>query len=177
MYLDIVILVVLVLAILDGLKNGLFVEFLSVFGLIINFVAAKYFTPILMEFLKFKVNETNYFIIYIIIFWAVYIVMGIFLHFLRNIMDSQNKGFILRILGGLIGSIKGAILAVVVIFIFNFVSDLIPDVKKYGEKSKAAETMLKVSPLIEKYIPKVFKDKLNEIKNENLIDKYMNKIF
>ena len=109
MYLDIVILVVLVLAILDGLKNGLFVEFLSVFGLIINFVAAKYFTPILMEFLKFKVNETNYFIIYIIIFWAVYIVMGIFLHFLRNIMDSQNKGFILRILGGLIGSIKGAI--------------------------------------------------------------------
>ena len=106
MYLDIVILVVLVLAILDGLKNGLFVEFLSVFGLIINFVAAKYFTPILMEFLKFKVNETNYFIIYIIIFWAVYIVMGIFLHFLRNIMDSQNKGFILRILGGLIGSIK-----------------------------------------------------------------------
>ncbi|WP_294657602.1 CvpA family protein [uncultured Fusobacterium sp.] len=54
MYLDIVILVVLVLAILDGLKNGLFVEFLSVFGLIINFVAAKYFTPILMEFLNLK---------------------------------------------------------------------------------------------------------------------------
>ena len=177
MYLDIVILVVLVLAILDGLKNGLFVEFLSVFGLIINFVAAKYFTPILMGFLKFKTNETNYFLVYIVIFWAIYIVMGIFIHFLRNIMEGQSKGFILRILGGVIGAIKGAVLALVIMFIFNFTSDLIPEIKKYGNDSRAAETLLKTAPLIEKYIPKVFKDKLNDIKNEKLIDKYMNKIF
>lgn len=37
--------------------------------------------------------------------------------------------------------------------------------------------MLKVAPLIEEYIPKVFKEKLDAVKNEKLIDKYMNKIF
>ena len=55
MYLDIIILVVLILAILDGLKNGLFVEFLSVFGLVINFIAARYFTPILIQFLNLMI--------------------------------------------------------------------------------------------------------------------------
>lgn len=177
MYLDIVILVVLVLAILDGLKNGLFVEFLSVFGLTINFIVAKYLTPILIEFLKLKSTETNYFLTYIVIFWAVYIVIGIFLHFIRNIMDSLTKGFILRILGGIIGAAKGAVLALVIIFIFNFSTDMFPKLSKYGENSKAVETFLKTSPLIENYIPKVFKDKLDEIKNEKLIDRYMNKIF
>lgn len=177
MYLDIVILVVLVLAILDGLKNGLFVEFLSVFGLVINFIAAKYFTPILIEFLNLKSSETNYFIVYIVMFWAVYIVIGIILHFLKNIMEGLTKGFVLRILGGVIGAAKGAVLALVVIFIFNFMSDLIPEIKKYGDKSRAAETLLKTAPLIEEYIPKVFKDKLDEVRNEKLIDRYMNKIF
>ena len=169
MYLDIIILVVLILAILDGLKNGLFVEFLSVFGLVINFIAARYFTPILIQFLNLKSNDTNYFIVYIVI--------GLILHFLKNIMEGLTKGFVLRILGGIIGAAKGAVLALVVIFIFNFTSDLLPEIKKYGNNSRAAETMLKVAPLIEEYIPKVFKEKLDAVKNEKLIDKYMNKIF
>lgn len=177
MYLDIVILIILVLAILDGLKSGLFVEFLSVFGLVINFIAAKHLTPMLMEFLKLKSTETSYFLTYIIMFWVVYIVIGIVLHFIKNIMEGLTKGFIIRILGGAIGAIKGTVLALVIIFIFNFSADLFPNLKKYGENSKAAETFLKTVPLIESYIPKVFKDKLDEIKNEKLIDRYMNKIF
>lgn len=177
MYLDIIILIVVILAILDGLKNGLFVEFLSVFGLAINFIAAKYFTPILMEFLNLKSNDTNYFITYIILFWAVYIVIGLIVHFIRNIMESVTKGFVIRILGGIIGAMKGAILALVIIFIFNFSADLFPNIKKYGEESRAAETFLKAAPLIEDYVPKAFKDKLDEIKNEKLIDRYINKIF
>ena len=124
MYLDIIILVVLILAILDGLKNGLFVEFLSVFGLVINFIAARYFTPILIQFLNLKSNDTNYFIVYIVMFWAVYIVIGLILHFLKNIMEGLTKGFVLRILGGIIGAAKGAVLALVVIFIFNFTSEV-----------------------------------------------------
>lgn len=177
MYLDIVILVVLIFAILDGLKNGLFVEFLSVFGLLINFMAAKHFTPILIEFLNLKTTETNYFVTYIVMFWAVYIGIGIILHFIRNIMDSLTKGFILRFLGGVIGAVKGAILALIVIFIFNFAGDMFPNIRKYGENSRAAETFLKTAPFIEKYIPKVFKDKLDEIKNDKLIDRYMKKVF
>ncbi|STO31600.1 Colicin V production protein [Fusobacterium necrogenes] len=177
MYLDIIILVVLILAILDGLKNGFFVEFLSVFGLVINFIAARYFTPILIKFLNLKSNDINYFIVYIVIFWAVYIVIGLLLHFLKNIMETLTKGFILRILGGLIGVAKGAVLALVVVFIFNFTSDLFPEIKKYGNNSRAVETLLKVAPLIEEYIPKVFKERIEAVKNEKLIDKYINKIF
>ncbi len=92
-------------------------------------------------------------------------------------MESVTKGFILRILGGIIGAMKGAILALVIIFIFNFSADLYPSIKKYGENSRAAETFLRVVPVIENYIPKTFKDKLDDVKNEKLIDKYINKIF
>ncbi|WP_291259396.1 CvpA family protein [Fusobacterium sp.] len=176
MYLDIVILVVLVLAILDGLKNGLFVEFLSAFGLIINFVLAKYLTPILIDFLKLPANEKNYFLIYIVMFWAVYIVVGIFIHILRKIMEGISRGFIIRILGGIIGGIKGIILGFVIIFIFNFSIEFLPEIKIYGKNSKSVEVFLKMSPLIENHIPKVFKKKLDNLKNDKLIDRYINKI-
>lgn len=177
MYLDIVILIVVILTILDGLKNGLFVEFLSIFGLVINFVLAKYLTPILIEFLKLKSNDSNYFLIYIVMFWAVYIVVGILIHFIRKIMEGVTKGFILRVLGGVLGAVKGILLALVIIFIFNFAVNLIPDIKKYGNNSKSVEIFIKTAPVIESYIPKVFKKKLEEIRNEKLIDRYINKIF
>lgn len=176
MYLDIVILVVVVLSILDGLKDGLFVEFLSVFGLVINFLAAKKLTPIIMEFLKLH-TQNNYFVTYIVIFWAVYIIIGILLHFIRNIMDSQSKGFILRFLGGIIGLIKGFILGMLIVFIFNFSTDIFPDIAKYGKDSRSGEIFLKTIPIVEKHIPKIFKEKIDKIKNEKIVDRYINKLF
>lgn len=177
MYLDIVILIVLVLSILDGLRNGLFVEFLSVFGLAINFIVAKYLTPKVIEFLHLSSGNNNYFIIYIIIFWAIYIIVGIFLHCFRGIIEKQSKGLLTRFLGAILGGIKGFIIAMIIIFIFDFSVDKFSGLEKYGKDSRATEIFLKVVPNIEEYMPKAFKDKLNAIQDDKLVDRYINKLF
>ena len=177
MYLDIVVLVVLILSILDGLRNGLFVEFLSVFGLIINFLIAKYLTPYVINFLNLKGGTDNYFIIYIIIFWAVYIVVGIFLYYFRNIMLHQSKGLVIRALGAILGAMKGLIIAMIIIFIFDFAVDKFNGLEKYSTGSRSTDIFLKVVPKVEEYMPKEFKDKLNSIKNGKLVDRYINKLF
>ena len=41
MYLDIAIGVVILFSLLYGFKNGLFVEFIAIFGVVINFIIAK----------------------------------------------------------------------------------------------------------------------------------------
>lgn len=177
MYLDIIILIVLFLSILDGLKNGLFVEFLSVFGLAINFIIAKYLTPKVIEFLHLSTNNNSYFITYIIIFWAIYIIVGIFLHCFRNIIEKQNKGLLTRFLGAILGGIKGFVIAIIIIFIFDFSVDKFSGLEKYGKGSHATEIFLKIGSSIEEYIPKAFKDKLNAIKDDKLVDRYINKLF
>lgn len=176
MYLDIVVLIVLVLSILDGLKNGLFVEFLSVFGLIINFLLAKLLTPKVMLFLNLNNGNNSYFIIYIIIFWAIYIIIGLFLHYFRGIMESQSKGLLIKFLGGVLGCIKGTILAMIIIFCFDFAVDYFKDLEKYRTGSRSTEIFLKISPKIEEHMPQTFKDKLNAIKNEKILDRLLNKL-
>ncbi|WP_410207932.1 CvpA family protein [Fusobacterium sp.] len=175
MYLDIVVLIVLVLSILDGLKNGLFVEFLSVFGLVINFLLAKYLTPKVIVFLNQQSGSNNYFVVYIIIFWAVYIVVGLLLHWCRSIMDSQSKGLLVKFLGAVLGSVKGFILAMIIIFCFDFAVDNFKGLEKYRTGSRSTEIFLKVAPVVEEHMPKIFKDKLNSIKNEKILDRFLSK--
>ena len=135
MYLDIVILVVLVLAILDGLKNGLFVEFLSVFGLIINFVAAKYFTPILMEFLKFKVNETNYFIIYPLYSMFLMMPMDTIINAYHNIYPFVTDLWTALLVCNLPFTFLKCMVSVVITFIcYKYLSPIIKGEKKQTAK-------------------------------------------
>ena len=45
MYLDIIVCVILLLAILTGATNGMYVEFISMFGLFLNIMLTKSYTP------------------------------------------------------------------------------------------------------------------------------------
>lgn len=177
MYLDIVLAIVLILSLLDGLKNGVFIEFLSLFGIVINFVLAKYLTPKIIDFLNLAKGDNSYVVIYVLIFWAVYIAVGILLHFFRNIVENQQKGFLTRILGAVLGGIKGFVVCMIIIFIFDFSVDKFSSLAKYGEDSKGTKIFLKVTPTIEEYLPKAFKDKINSIKDDRLIDRYLGKLF
>lgn len=176
MYLDIFILIIMIMAILSGLKNGLFIEFLSIFGLIINFMLAKLLTPEVIKFLNLAKGNNSYILIYIVIFWIIYVVIGMLIYFFINIMEGQKKGVFIRLLGGVLGSIKGFVLAIVCIFIFNFAVERFPSIEKYQKDSYSTKIFLKTIPVIQEYTPKAVKEQLNSLKNGKLVEKYLNKL-
>lgn len=52
MYLDIVVLIIILIGIIAGLKNGIFIEVISIFGFILNLIIAKTYTPVVLNFFK-----------------------------------------------------------------------------------------------------------------------------
>lgn len=177
MYLDIVVGIVLAFSLLYGLKNGLFVEFLAIFGLVINFVIAKKYTPAVIDILGLSKDKDRYFIVYVITFWAVYILLGILVSLIRNVLKNQSKGIIIRVLGGVLGAVKGLLLAVIILLIYNYSADTFKGLKKYSSGSWFNKVFLEKAPELEQYIPEVFQDKLKELKDGELVDRYINKLF
>lgn len=177
MYLDIVVGVILVFSLLCGLKNGLFVEFLAIFGLVVNFVIAKRYTPTVIDILGLSKDKDRYFIVYVITFWAVYILLGIMVSLVRNVLRNQSKGIIIRSLGGALGAAKGLLLTVIILLIYNYAADTFNGLKKYSSGSWFNKVFLEKAPEMEKYIPEVFQAKLKELKDGELVDRYINKLF
>lgn len=177
MYLDMAIGIVVIFSLLYGLKNGLFVEFLAIFGLVINFIIAKRYTPTVIDFLNLSKDRDRYFIVYVITFWAVYIILGIIVSMIRNVLDNQGKGIILRLLGAILGGIKGIFLSLIILLIFNYSADIFKGLKKYSAGSYINKIFLEKAPELEEYIPDVFQSKLKELKNGELVNKYIDKIF
>ena len=52
MYLDILILIIFIFGILTGIRNGIFIEIISVFGFAINLLITKIYKPVVLRFLK-----------------------------------------------------------------------------------------------------------------------------
>ncbi|MDO4588798.1 MAG: CvpA family protein [Fusobacterium sp.] len=177
MYLDMAIGIVVLFSLLYGLKNGLFVEFLAIFGLVINFIIAKRYTPTVIDFLNLSKDRDRYFIVYVVTFWAVYIILGIIVSMIRNVLDNQGKGIILRVLGAILGGIKGIFLSLIILLIFNYSADIFKGLKKYSAGSYINKIFLEKAPELEEYIPDAFQAKLKELKNGELVDRYIDKIF
>ncbi|MCQ8212422.1 CvpA family protein [Cetobacterium somerae] len=177
MYLDILIAVILIFAIVEGLKDGFLLQFFSIFGIFIDFIIAQKFTPIVMEKLAINTNESNFLLTYIGVFIASYFVIAILMFFIGIILKNQNKGFLSRGLGGVFGFVKGLVISLIILFIFNYTSQKYTALKKYGVDSKTNEFFLNKSHYIEEYLPKELKSELNYIKGKELVEKYFNKMF
>ena len=177
MYLDIAIGVVILFSLLYGFKNGLFVEFIAIFGVVINFIIAKKYTPAVIDFLNLSKDKDRYFVVYVVTFWAVYIILGIIISLIRGSLNNQGKGIITRFLGGVLGAIKGLFLALIILLIFNYSADIFKSLRKYSSGSYVNKLFLEKAPELEEYIPDVFQAKLKELKNGELVDKYIDKLF
>ena len=79
MYLDIIVCVILLLAILTGASNGMYVEFISIFGLFLNIMLTKTYTPTVISFFKIKYINNNYALTYIVVFISLYLFIKIVL--------------------------------------------------------------------------------------------------
>ncbi|MBC2850671.1 CvpA family protein [Cetobacterium sp. 8H] len=177
MYLDIVVIVILIFAILDGLKEGFLIQFFSIFGIFVDFIIAKKFTPVVIEKLSLNSDKNNYLLTYIGVFIASYLVISVLMFFIGMILKSQSKGFLSRGLGGIFGLVKGLVITIIVLFIFNYSSQKYSTLKKYGTDSKANTFFLEKSIYLEDYLPKELKAELNYTKGKELVEKYFNKMF
>lgn len=176
MYLDIIVGAVIVISIIFGLKNGFIVEFISTFGVVINFVITQKVTPVMLKYVE-KYLGSNYTYAYAITFIAVFIVFSILIHILNVILKKQSVFFISRILGGVLSLVKGFIISGLILLIFNVTADTFPKVKVYGKDSRANAYFLEASKNMDQYIPEVFKEKLKTIRDNKTIDKYIDKLF
>lgn len=177
MYLDILIIVILIFAVIEGLKDGFLLQFFSIFGIFIDFIIAQKFTPIVIEKLAMSNSESNYLLTYIGVFIISYFVIAVLMFFIGIILKNQNNGFLSRGLGGVFGLAKGLVVSLIVLFIFNYASQKYTVLKKYGADSKTNGVFLKKSHYIEEYLPKELKSELNYIKGKELVEKYFNKMF
>lgn len=176
MYLDIVIGIILVFTIIEGIREGFLVQFFSIFGVVVDFILAKKLTPIVMDKLSIGGNGINYLLTYAIIFILLYLVVIIIMYFIGLILKHQNKGVITRLLGGVFGALKGILVSVIILLVFNYASEKYSKLNTYSKDSVINRIFLENTSLIEDYLPKELKESLNNIKGKNIVDKYFNKI-
>lgn len=177
MYLDIIIAIILILTIIEGIKDGFLLQFFSIFGIFIDFVVAQKFTPIVMEKLSIVSNENNYLLTYIGVFVVSYFLIAILMFLIAIVLKNQNKGTLSRGLGGVFGLVKGFIVITLILFVFNFAAQRYTFLKEYSESSKINTVFLEKSHYIEDYLPEELKTELNYIKGKEFVEKYFNKIF
>ena len=157
MQLDILILVILLFGILSGIKNGIFVEIISVFGFAVNVLVAKIYTPVVLRFLKRSdaTFENNYLITYIVTFVTVYLVVSMILLFVK-------KAF------------KGLIVALVILLIYTYGTKLAPSLEKYSEGSVSIGIFYEILPTFENYVPSILVDDFNKNATKKIIERKIN---
>ena len=176
MYLDVIVGIIIVISIIFGLKNGFVVEFISTFGVIINFVITQKVTPMVLKYVE-KYFGSNYTYTYVITFVLVFIIFSVLIHILNLILKKQSVSFISRILGGILSLVKGFIISALILLIFNVTVDTFPKIEDYGKGSYANSYFLEASKDADQYIPEFFKEKLQSIRDNKTIDKYIDKLF
>ncbi|MFA6878088.1 MAG: CvpA family protein [Fusobacterium sp.] len=177
MYLDITILAIVLLTFILGIKNGFIVEFMSTFGVVINFIMTQKIAPIVIKFAKSYVGEYNYNYVYGVTFIIIFMFFSLIIHLLNSFLKKQRISLLSRVLGGVLSLLKGLLIGFLVILIYNIVLDAFPKITDLGKDSKVNEYFIENSDKINDYIPTVFKEKLMELRDGRSIEKYIDKLF
>ena len=165
MQVDILIFIILLIGILSGMKNGIFVEIISVFGFAINIMMTKIYTPVVLRFLKrSEITFTNnYVITYVVTFITVYLVMSMVLLFVK-------KAF----MGAVAGFVKGLIISLVILLVYTYAIKLVPSFEKYSRNSIAITIFYEILPNFENFIPDILLEDFNRNATTKIIEKNIN---
>ena len=116
-YVDIILGIILIVAVFDGIKNGLFVEFASLISLILGIYVAIKFSffarGILSGFMHWN-PKTIQVVAFIITFLVVISAISLLAKFLTNVADFTHLGVINKLGGGFFRLLK----AIVILSIF-----------------------------------------------------------
>ena len=176
MYLDILILIIFILGIFSGIKNGIFIEIITVFGLAVNLLITKIYTPVVLNFLKRSDAsfENNYVITYIVTFITVYLVVSMILVFVKKAFKGLKKGFFNKMMGGVAGFVKAFIVSLVIILVYTYSSKLVPSLEKYSQGSSAIGMFYEIIPSFETYVPDILVEDFNKNATKKIIEKNIN---
>lgn len=176
MYLDIITLIILGWSVICGLNNGFIVEFISTFGILINLYITHKVTPSLCEITKELLKKQDETYVYAITFLVVFMTITIILHLLNLFLKNQKTSMFFRILGGGVSLAKGVLVCAIILTFYNVGQEKIKPLRKIGEDSIVNEYFLKMTDNVDFYIPEDLKAKIQEIKNNRSVEKYMNKL-
>lgn len=119
-YLDIILAVLLILGLLRGLKNGLFIEFASLIGLVVGIYGAVHFSHYAANFLRNNTDwdlDTANLAAFAITFLIIVIAISILARLLTQIAKLAFLGLVNRLMGALFGLLKTAfIMSVLLMF-------------------------------------------------------------
>ncbi len=153
-YIDIVVGIILILAILKGFRNGLIIELASLVALVLGLFGAIQFSSITESYLIEYIDSSN---IGIIAFVITFVLIVIGVHLIAKVVDKLVKaialGMINRVLGALFSLLKYAFIISVVLAIlgsFEKTYSLLPEEQK--ESSQLYEPLRSIAPSVFPYL-------------------------
>lgn len=151
--LDIILLVLLLFGLINGLRNGLFVEIASLVALIAGVYGAIHFSDFAADFLMSKVDwneKTVNIIAFAITFIVIVLVITLAGKALTKIADFAALGIVNKLLGGIFGLLKYAVILSVILIIFDSLNKNLP----FTDKEDLEDSML-YEP-IKSFVPTIF---------------------
>lgn len=151
--LDIIILALLLFGLINGFRNGFFVEVASLVALVAGIYGAIHFSNYAADFLMDKVdwNEKAVNITaFAITFIVIVLVIALAGKALTKLADFAALGILNKLLGGIFGLLKMIVILSVVMIIFDSLNKTLP----FTDKEDLEDSML-YSP-IKSLVPSIF---------------------
>ena len=149
-YIDLLLLIPLIWFVYQGFRKGFVIELASLAALILGIYVALYFSGFAADFLVDNMNMgpkyvpvVSFIITFIVVVFLVYSVGKL----LEKLINMVALGFVNKIVGGVFGFLKGAVLISIVLMIINhFNDDLISEEKK--THSMLYEPIEEIAPML-----------------------------
>ncbi len=177
MALDILILIILVGYIISGYRIGFFVEFISTFGLVGNILLAKYLVPKTIDFLEIVIKPEEYTQMYMTVLIVLYIILMLITSFINKFFKAQAKGKTTQIGGSLVALLKGIIIVFFLITGVKFLTRSSDRVEEIYSESKAVQYFDELLPMLYDYVPSEIQNQIEELKNNEVMNKYLENVF
>ena len=170
--LDIIILALLLFGLINGLRKGFFVEVASLVALIAGVYGAIHFSNFVADFLMEKVDwneRTVNITAFIITFVVIVLLIALAGKALTKLADFAMLGILNKLLGGIFGLLKMAVILSVILIIFESLNKNLP----FTDKEDLEDSML-YEP-IKNLVPSIFpiileKKTIEETEGENEVE-------
>lgn len=177
MYIDAFLIGLILISVIFGIKKGLIFEFFSLFGILIATLISKKVVNRIYVLIKNGSGESTvkFIVSYVITFIVVYLILYIILLVTKKFFEKVLLGWIDRLGGGIIGLLKGIIIALIIIVILSVISNFNKDVKNYLKDSYSGKIISEISPKLTKIFPDSMNKKLREFQTDKAIEDLLKK--
>ncbi len=165
--LDIIFLVLLLFGLINGFRNGLFVEVASLVALVAGVYGAIHFSNFAADFLMSKVDwneKTVNITAFAITFIVIVLVISLAGKALTKLANFAALGILNKLLGGVFGILKIAVILSVILIIFDSMNKTLP----FTDKEDLEDSMLynPIKSLVPTIFPVILEKKWTEDEEE-----------